>query len=344
MKKYGKPAIAVICALLLFLPLLPLKADTGEVSLQLFVSMTEQDTANGLVRLLFQIRNDSDVPISDAYIAEAGKTDTPIMSFTSLPKGMTSATGEVAVGADSSTLAFILTVKDNAGNRYVTEPVAFNIVSTVQTSQNKKTGDIVSGVIETQTSVLDFEQYLVNFKLLLPVLLLAGVLLLFVSLLLHSGEKFVLKNIPELPRNTLTEHKNEKRDTAKLRFGYVKPAKQRYPEQTAGHNTPQTGSYRRPARQITMLTREDTHIFAAQPAGEKAAQKNRTRPKDGFSREEAIKERGKAQTISKQEQNLKTKPEEPWQKDKPEWPRSLQVFPLPRVRARQDTTEIIHIR
>lgn len=266
---------------------------SGQVSLLMNVTLTSYDEETNTVKLLFEIRNYSDVAISNAVITETDVLAAPVRSYPYLTKGETTFTMDFVLGEGVSVLTFHMDADDAGGTHYATEPVSLHVDQLALSVKNGTFGSAANTVIDTSGTVFDtdkYRSYIINGLL---ALLLAAVVMVLISGMFRGAEKLVRKDIPEHdPVSRITGAGTEVQDTARMRFGYMKPAKLRYAQgdgdpsdtDTNRHKKPSeneestqtggahrsdtrpeknTGTYVKPKKQVQMLTQSQTIVFDA---------------------------------------------------------------------------------
>lgn len=207
-----------------------------QVNLQLIVTLTQSrfnEDGSLLVRILFEIRNYSAVPITHGVLTENSAFNGTVREYEQLNQGVTTFYKEFTIGESSSLLSFVLTAQDPAGNSYATEQMKLDMTSLLQRKQDESASSGGSQTIDTTGTIYDTEKYIRIFRrtllvfFVLIVLLLAGSAILYVY---EQGLRSILPpEKPETSSNTATG-KTERldADVARLQFGYVQPAKLRY--------------------------------------------------------------------------------------------------------------------
>lgn len=276
--------------------------ESGQVSLLMNVTLTDYFEDKNTVELLFEIRNYSGVAITDAVITESESFRGTVQSYPSLSRGVTTFSKEFTLGPDISTLTFHMEADDAGGTHYATEPVSLHVDQLALSVKNGTFGGASNTVIDTSNTVFDTDKYSSFIKTGIACILLAAVVCMLISILFRGAENYIRKTLPAPePSSRVTGAGGAVQDTARLRFGYVKPAKLRYAEeesfaekkstgslrntaagremnyetdskQSAGTRASQktasvklisTGTFQKPRKQIKMLTTEDTLVFQA---------------------------------------------------------------------------------
>ena len=104
--------------------------ESDQVRLKLSVSLTnsvQTDDGSNRLKLLFEVRNDSQVPISNAVITEGDYFKNTVNEYDSLSTGTTSFEKEFIVPAGTRSLTFVLTAVDPAQTQYATVPMTLDL-------------------------------------------------------------------------------------------------------------------------------------------------------------------------------------------------------------------------
>ena len=267
---------------------------TGQVSLAMNVTMSDYFEETNTVQMLFEIRNYSDVAISNAFITESAVLGTRIKEYPALTKGVTTFTMDFSLGEGISVLTFHMEADDAGGTHYATEEVTLHVDQLALTVKNGTFGASQNTIIDTSGTVFDTDKYRSYITTGLLVLVLTAFVFILISAMFRGAEKYIRKIMPE-PESVsrVTNGSGAQQDTARLRFGYMKPAKLRYAEtdtaetqlrerrtspnaavyasdarassrsSSAQRRIADTGNFIKPARQVHMLTTDDTRVFEA---------------------------------------------------------------------------------
>lgn len=206
----------------------------GQVNLQLIVTMTSSkfnEDGSLLVRILFEIRNYSAVPISRGLLTENSAYNGTVREYEQLNQGVTTFYKDFTVEESAPVLSFILTAQDPAGNTYATEAMTLDMTSLLQKKQEEVNASGSSQTIDTTGTIYDTEKYTTLFRRVLLVLFVLIVALLAGSAILFVYEQSILSALPpereEVPATTGKTNLGDT-DVARLQLGYVQPAKLRY--------------------------------------------------------------------------------------------------------------------
>lgn len=206
----------------------------GQVNLQLIVTMTSSkfnEDGSLLVRILFEIRNYSAVPISQGLLTENSAYNGTVREYEQLNQGVTTFYKDFTVEESAPVLSFILTAQDPAGNIYATEAMTLDMTSLLQKKQEEVNASGSNQTIDTTGTIYDTEKYTTLFRRILLVLFVLIVTLLASSAILFVYEKSILAALPpdreEVPTTTGKTNLGDT-DVARLQLGYVQPAKLRY--------------------------------------------------------------------------------------------------------------------
>ena len=272
---------------------------TDQVNLQLIVTVTKTTrSADGslVLTVLFELRNYSEVPISNAVITENSIFNGVIATYDTLGNGVTTFSKDFTVTGAAQQLSFILTAYDPAMTQYATVPMTLDISSLTSTDQQGSASASGSQTIDTAGTIYDTELYSSLFKKILLILCIVIGLLLIIAMLLRQAELSVRKTLPPSQDRQPFKKKTgntgpvpvNTADTARMQFGYMQPAKLRYmdrtdqipvvnqypgeapkaPESGSSGKTPVpskirdiTASFKRPAADTAMITEEKTIPF-----------------------------------------------------------------------------------
>lgn len=246
--------------------------EKDKVFIQLNAALSAFEPSTNTATVLFEIRNYSGKEIFNASIKETYSVNREISKFSVLSKGDFSTKKDFNISSLTQQLVFSLEAYDADGNLYVTDPV-FIDVSGLIVSYNDDVHN-KGQVLITGGSLFDSDKIGLYVSYLILGLLAVGLLFLISSTLYKNGEKTINDN-PAIPTDDSIFEDTASRDTAKVRFGYTKPAKLRFGEKTDSTPVPnlrenseqeesfiKTGTYAKTGKQIKMLTREDTRVFA----------------------------------------------------------------------------------
>lgn len=205
-----------------------------QVNLQLIVTLANSkfnEDGSLLVRILFEVRNYSAVPITRGMLTENSAYNGTVREYEQLNQGVTTFYKDFTVEESTPVLSFILTAQDPAGNTYATEAMTMDMTSLLQKKQEESNASGNSQTIDITGTIYDTEKYTTLFRRILLVFFVLIVALLAGSAILFVYEQSILNALPpereEVPTTTGKTQLGDT-DVARLQLGYVQPAKLRY--------------------------------------------------------------------------------------------------------------------
>lgn len=356
--------------------------ESDQVRLKLSVSLTRSDqTGDGSnrLKLLFEVRNDSQVPISNAVITEGDYFKSVVNEYTSLSTGTTSFEKEFIVPAGTRSLTFVLTAVDPAQTQYASVPITLDLSPLTAPKPTNPPAIKPGKTVDTTGTIYDTERYIRLFRMAALVAFALTLVFLLLSLIFRVAETNIRRILPKAPsarpfgprKSAVPITAKENRDPIHDLFGYMQPAKLRYMDRTDRMNAllPEESSGESPSSETDLINSSTgavpaSNITGAVPAvsritgsfrkeGDITAvpiHKNRTRPvmmsSDDTMPFAPIRE-GQSEEAAQKEQTDRqpgeTTPEDAYAEEgNSVSPRVLEIKPAPRIVPRQKL-EIIRI-
>ena len=218
--------------------------DSDQVRLNLSVSLTssaQNDDGSNRLKLLFEIRNDSRVPISNAVITEADYFKSVVNEYGSLSTGTTTFEKEFTVPAGTRSLTFVMSAMDPAQTQYATVPMTLDL-SPLTAPKPTSLPQIQPGkTVDTTGTIYDTERYARILRMSALIVLALTLMFLLLSVIFRVAELNIRRFLPKEavrrpfgPRKTPTGPipSRSDTDTVRAQFGYMQPAKLRYMDRT----------------------------------------------------------------------------------------------------------------
>ena len=218
--------------------------ESDQVQLQLTVTMgrsSQNDDGSNLLRLLFEVRNDSQVPIHDAVITEADFFKGVVNEYASLATGTTSFEKEFVVPEGTRSLTFVLTAMDPAQTQYASAPITLDLSPLAAPKPTNQPAISPGKTVDTTGTIYDTARYTKAFRMVALIGLALTLVFLMLSLIFRVSEMNIRRWLPKEatarpfgPRRAPTGPLpvKETRDPIRDQFGYMQPAKLRYMDRT----------------------------------------------------------------------------------------------------------------
>lgn len=218
--------------------------DSDQVRLKLSVIMSDsvqKEDGSSTLKVLFEIRNDSRVPIRTAVVTEADYFKTVVNEFADLATGTTTFEKEFVVPAGTRSLTFVLTAMDPAQNQYASAPMTLDLSPLTAPKPTSLPAIRPGERVDVTGTIYDTELYLRLFRMAALIALALILVFLLLSLIFHVAESNVRRFLPKEnnirpfgPRKTPTGPIEVKvsSDLVHDQFGYMQPAKLRYMDRT----------------------------------------------------------------------------------------------------------------
>lgn len=346
--------------------------ESGQVRLYLNVALTassQTDDGSNRLKLLFEVRNDSQVPITDAIINESDYFKGVVNRYDALSTGVTTFEKEFIVPAGTRSLTFVLLAMDPSHTQYASEPMFLDL-SPLSAPRATNPPAIQPGkTVDTTGTIYDTERYIRLFRMAALIAMGLTLMFLMLSLIFRVAETNVRRLLPREPVVRPFGPRKSAADPAAVKensdpvhdlFGYMQPAKLRYMNRTdrfpalrQEESTPKPDvAVQPPITSSTGSLPAPQKVAASRKAGVITAvpvRKNRTRP--------VMLSSDDTQSFAPVREGQKTEAEEMKQeavriqvKDRPTekepasvGPRVVETKPKPRTLPRQKL-EIVRVR
>ena len=242
------------------------------------------------LKVLFEIENRSQVPITQAVITEGDYYKGVVNEYETLSTGTTSFEKELVLPEGTRSLTFVLTAQDPAQTQYATVPMSLDLSSLMAPQATAQPQIRPGTTIDTTGTIYDTERYATLFRRVTVAALVLMGLFLLLSILFYVAEENVLEQLPALREDPVSGRlvKREDRediDPVHAQFGYTRPIRLRYgqgmetEEQRAPKQNPEgdTAAFG-PVPQREAEAEGDTAVFA--PKGDEGTKAFR-RPQRG---------------------------------------------------------------
>ncbi len=218
--------------------------DSDQVRLKLSVILADSvqnEDGSGKLKVLFEIRNDSRVPIRNAVVTEGDVFKGVVNEFTDLSTGTTTFEKEFLIPAGARSLTFVLTAMDPAQNQYASAPMTLDLSPLTAPKPTNPPAIRPGERVDVTGTIYDTELYLRLFRMASLIVLALILVFLLLALIFRVAEtnvrRFLPKDIslrPFGPRKTPTGPiaTGLSADPVHDQFGYIQPAKLRYMDRT----------------------------------------------------------------------------------------------------------------
>ena len=218
--------------------------ESDQVQLQLAVTLgksSQNDDGSNLLKLLFEVRNDSQVPIHDAVITEADYFKGVVNEYAALSTGTTSFEKEFVVPEGTRSLTFVLTAMDPAQTQYASAPITLDLSPLTAPKPTAQPAIRPGKTVDTTGTIYDTERYVKAFRMIALIGMALTLVFLLLSLTLRVAEMNIRRWLPKEtvarpfgPRRTPAgpQPVRRERDPVHDQFGYMQPAKLRYMDRT----------------------------------------------------------------------------------------------------------------
>ena len=219
--------------------------DSDQVRLNLSVTLTsstQNDDGSNRMKLLFDIRNDSLVPISNAIVSESDYYKGVVNEFSSLSTGNTSFEKEFVVPAGTRSLTFVLTAMDPAQTQYATVPMTMDLSPLTAPKPTNVPAIKPGKTVDITGTIYDTERYAKMFRMAALIVLALTLMFLLLSVIFRVAEMNIRRFLPK--ESTVRPFGARKTPTGPIAikesaidpvhdlFGYQQPAKLRYMDRT----------------------------------------------------------------------------------------------------------------
>ena len=218
--------------------------DSDQVRLNLSVTLSrtaQNDDGSNRLMLLFDIRNDSLVPIKNAVITEADYFKGIVNEYAALSTGTTTFEKEFVVPAGTRSLTFVLTAMDPAQTQYASSPMTLDLSSLTVPKATIAPAIKPGKTVDITGTIYDTERYIRILRMTALIVLALTLVFLLLSLIFHVAELNIRRWLPKEPvvrpfgpRKTPTGPIQVRPSTDPVhdQFGYLQPAKLRYMDRT----------------------------------------------------------------------------------------------------------------
>ena len=218
--------------------------DSNQVQLQLTVTMgssIQNTDDSSILKLLFEIRNDSQVPIHDAVITEGDYFKGIVNEYASLATGTTTFEKEFVVPTGTRSLTFALTAMDPAQTQYASAPITLDLSPLTAPKPTNPPAIRPGKTVDTTGTIYDTDRYMKLFRMVALIVLALTLMFLLLSVIFRVAEMNIRRFLPKDsvlrpfgPRRTPSGPipVRGERDPVHDQFGYVQPAKLRYMDRT----------------------------------------------------------------------------------------------------------------
>ena len=221
--------------------------DSEQVRLTLAVSLTsstQKEDGSNLLKLLFEIHNDSAVPITGAVVTEAEYFKSVVNEYPTLTTGATTFEKEFIVPAGTRSLTFVMTALDPSQTQYSTAPMTLDLSPLTAPKATNPPAIRPGKTVDTTGTIYDTDRYTRFIRYAALIAFALTLVFLLLSIIFHVAETNIRRFLPrELvvrpfgPKKTaarpaLTRSEERAGDPIRTQFGYQQPAKLRYMERT----------------------------------------------------------------------------------------------------------------
>ena len=218
--------------------------DSDQVRLKLSVNMPEtvqNDDGSYRLKLMFEIRNDSLVPITNAVIMEGDYFKGVVNEYAFLSTGTTSFEKEFVVPAGTRSLTFALTAMDPAQTQYASAPVTLDLSSQAAPKPTSQPAIKPGKTVDITGTIYDTERYYRVIRMGTLIVVALTLMFLLLSVIFRVAELNLRRWLPKesVPRpfgrrKTSTGPIPVRKDVDPVhdQFGYMQPAKLRYMDRT----------------------------------------------------------------------------------------------------------------
>lgn len=238
--------------------------DSDQVRLKLSVTLensTQNDDGSNKLNVLFEIRNDSKVPIRNAVVTEGDYFKGVVNEYDFLSTGATTFEKEFVVPAGTRSLTFVLTAMDPAQNQYASIPMTLDL-SPLTAPKPTSLPPIRPGErVDVTGTIYDTELYAKIFRMVALIVLALLLVFLLLSVIFRVAELNLRRWLPKESairpfglRKTPTGPIPVKAggDAVHDQFGYLQPAKLRYMDRT--DRMPAVGQEEESAKAVSSVT------------------------------------------------------------------------------------------
>lgn len=220
--------------------------ESDQVKLQLTVTLkdsAQNDDGSNLLKLLFEVRNDSEVPIHDAVITESEYFRSVVNEYPILANGTTSFEKEFVVPQGTRSLSFVMSAMDPAQTQHASPTQMLDLSPLMAPKPTNPPAINPGKTVDTTGTIYDTERYSKAFRMVALIVLALTLVFLLLSVILRVAEMNIRRWLPKEavvrpfgPRRngpaTGPAPAKAVRDPVRDQFGYMQPAKLRYMDRT----------------------------------------------------------------------------------------------------------------
>ena len=219
--------------------------DSDQIQLQLTVTMkssAQNDDGSNRLKLLFEVRNDSLVPIQNAVITESDYFKGIVNEYATLSTGTTSFEKEFIVPAGARSLTFVLTAMDPAQTQYASAPMTLDLSPLMAPKPTSVPAIKPGKTVDITGTIYDTDRYVRLFRMSALIVLALTLMFLLLSVIFRVAEMNIRRWLPKEalvrpfgPRKSSTGPilmPEGKEPSTHNQFGYLQPAKLRYMDRT----------------------------------------------------------------------------------------------------------------
>jgi|GEM_PF-2033903 len=221
--------------------------DSDQVRLTLAVTLngsTALDDGNNRLKLLFEVRNDSTVPITGAVIAEGDYFRSNVNEYPTLATGTTTFEKEFIVPAGTRSLTFVMTAMDPSQTQYSTAPMTLDLSPLAAPKPTNPPAIRPGKTVDITGTIYDTDRYVRILRYAALITLALTMVFVLLSIIFHVAEVNIRRWLPREavvrpfgPKKTLAgpvpaRTEEARRDPIRAQFGYLQPAKLRYMDRT----------------------------------------------------------------------------------------------------------------
>ncbi len=218
--------------------------DSDQVKLKLSVSTqscTQNDDGSTQLKLLFELRNDSQVPISSAVVTEADYFKRVVNEYDTLSTGISTFDKVFIVPEGVRTLTFVMTALDPAQTQYATEPVILDLSPLAAPKPTNVPAIKPGKTVDVSGTIYDTERYIKQFRMAALIALALTMVFMLLSVIFRVAEMNVRRWLPKEhvvrpfgPRKARAASVPTAQSAGHVHdlFGYQQPAKLRYMDRT----------------------------------------------------------------------------------------------------------------
>ena len=174
--------------------------DSGQVKLYLSVTLTssdQTDDGSNRLKLLFEVRNDSQVPIYSAMVTESDYFKGIVNEYPTLAAGTTSFEKEFIVPAGTRSLTFVLTAVDPAQTQYASVPITLDLSPLAAPRPTNPPAIKPGKTVDTTGTIYDTERYTRILRMASLIVLALTLVFLLLSVIFRVAELNTRRLLPK---------------------------------------------------------------------------------------------------------------------------------------------------